>query len=170
MSLIAARWLATGLIATLTMDVGAALSRRTGLSAGVPPQLLGRWFARLARGAFADGSVLQAPPVRGELPLALIGHYLIGVTLTLGFSQLVAALPARTPAEQLRLSLAFGVATTLLPWLLMYPSMGFGLFGRRGPAELLLLRTSLLNHVFFAVGLLLASRWLGLFPVSARTA
>jgi hypothetical protein len=51
-------------------------------------------------------------------------------------------LPARTTAELLLLSLVFGVATSLLPWLLMFPSMGFGLFGRRGPAELLLFRTS----------------------------
>jgi len=39
----------------------------------------------------------------------------------------------------------------------MFPAMGFGLFGFRGPTELRLLSTALVNHLFFGVGLALAA-------------
>jgi hypothetical protein len=64
-------------------------------------------------------------------------------------------------STQLPLALAFGVATNLLPWLLMFPSMGFGWFGRDAPAELLLIRTSFVNHTrcLAAGSRLPATRW-----------
>ena len=54
----------------------------------------------------------------------------------------------------------FGLLSNLLPWLVMFPAMGFGALGLRGPAELLLLRTSLVNHLLFGLGLALSLRWL----------
>jgi hypothetical protein len=164
MGMIAIRWLLAGLIATLTMDVGSAALRSTGLTAGLSPHLLGRWFAALARGGLGRRSILDAPASRGEVPLALVCHYLIGVGLTLAFLTLVRAIPSKpTPTAQIVLALGFGLATNVLPWLVMFPSMGFGLFGRGAPSALLLLRTSFVNHLFFGVGLALASCSLGLF-------
>lgn len=154
----AVRWFLTGLLATLTMDIGSALSRATGLTAGVPPSLLGRWFAALARGELAQGSVLSAPRFPAEVPVALVGHYLIGIGLTALFLTVARAARLESrPATQFGWALAFGVLTNILPWLVMFPSMGFGPFGQRAPAALLLLRTSFVNHLFFGAGLGLAS-------------
>ena len=87
------RWLLVGLLATLSMDLGSSLLRITGLTAGLPPAYIGRWFAALARGGLSQRSILDASPLRGERPLALIGHYLIGTLLTVVFLALVHALP-----------------------------------------------------------------------------
>jgi hypothetical protein len=38
--------------------------------------------------------------------------------------------------------------------------MGFGLLGLNGPPEYLLLRTAILNHLAFGLGLTVAFRWL----------
>jgi len=128
------RWLLVGLLATLSMDLGSSLLRITGLTAGLPPAYIGRWFAALARGGLSQRSILDASPLRGERPLALIGHYLIGTLLTVVFLALVHALPLKPdPATQLLLALGYGLSTNLLPWLLMLPSMGFGWFGRGAP-------------------------------------
>jgi hypothetical protein len=35
----------------------------------------------------------------------------------------------------------------------MFPAMGFGLFGVKGPADRKLFVTSLLNHLFYGFGL-----------------
>ena len=35
----------------------------------------------------------------------------------------------------------------------MFPALGFGLFGLRGPSELRLLSTSVVNHLFYGFGL-----------------
>jgi len=40
------------------------------------------------------------------------------------------------PPEGVSWALAFGLFTNLLPWLVMFPSMGFGVLGLRGPSEL----------------------------------
>ena len=152
------RWLLSGVVATVAMDVGASLAKRVGLTAGLPPPLLGRWIAGLARGRFAHDAIMDTPASRGELPLAFASHYLIGITLTCAFLGTLAmrggAPKAFWPA------LAFGLVTNLLPWLVMFPSMGLGLFGLRAPSELLLLRSSFVNHVFFGLGLALALRLL----------
>ncbi len=39
----------------------------------------------------------------------------------------------------------------------MFPVMGFGLFGLRGPNEFRLLSTASVNHFFFGIGLALAA-------------
>jgi len=55
-----------------------------------------------------------------------------------------------------------GFLTNLLPWLIMFPDMGLGWFGSAAPRELLLFRTSLVNHAVFAAGLVTSTRLLGL--------
>jgi len=159
------RWIVAGFLSTLVMDVGSALVQMTGLTAGLPPRLIGRWFALLARGQFIHRSIAEAPAVPAELPLAVVTHYLIGITLTLIFCVLLATSGLRpAPAAGFALALGFGVLTNLLPWLWMFPSMGFSVFGRSGPSELMLLRSSFVNHVIFGLGLAVSSRWLGLLP------
>jgi len=45
-------------------------------------------------------------------------------------------------------AVAFGLATSVFPWLLMFPAMGFGLFWARGPigTQLFLQQTSIVSH------------------------
>ena len=50
-------------------------------------------------------------------------------------------------------ALGYGLATCVLPWFLMFPAFGFGLLGLRGPPELMSIRTSLMNHLFYGFGL-----------------
>jgi hypothetical protein len=47
-----------------------------------------------------------------------------------------------------------------VPVFLMFPGMGFGIMGLKGPAEYVLLRTAVLNHLFYGIGLTLTFRWL----------
>jgi hypothetical protein len=42
----------------------------------------------------------------------------------------------------------------------MFPAMGFGLFGVRGPAEAHILRNSLYTHVAFGIGLGVWAVWI----------
>jgi hypothetical protein len=157
------RWVLVGFLSTLLMDVGSALVRRAGFTAGLPPRLIGRWFALLARGQLSHRTIAEARAVPGELPLALITHYLIGITLTLAFCALLATSGLRpAPATGFALALGYGVLTNLLPWLWMFPSMGFGVFGRSGPPEMMLLRSSFVNHIIFGLGLAVSTRWFGL--------
>jgi hypothetical protein len=145
-------WAIAGAVATLVMDLGGGVLRSTGLTHGAPPQLIGRFFMSVFRGHFTalDPSLGEKPV---SLALILPIHYAIGASLALLF-----ALAARTMDWSPRFwaCVAYGVATTALPALWMFPAMGFGLFGSRAPQEMLLFRTALLNHLLFGAGLALA--------------
>lgn len=157
------KWVVGGLLATLTMDLVGTAFRKLGLTAGIHPELVGRWFASLARGQLLHRTIAEAAPVRGELPMALAGHYLIGLSLTAAFWLLLFKGPWQPSgtAQLAAAAVAFGLFTNVLPWLFMFPSMGFGFFGLEGPPEAHLLRSSFLNHVGFGAGLALWTRVLG---------
>jgi len=157
------RWILAGIIATVVMDVGSTLIRKTGFTAGLEPKHIGRWFSSVAHGRPIDTTILDAPPVAGEIPMALAGHYAIGIMLALVLGFLFSMSPWRPGlACASGIVVSFGVLTNLLPWLVMFPDMGFGWFGSAAPRELLLVRTSFVNHLVFAAGLLASTRFLGL--------
>ncbi len=56
--------------------------------------------------------------------------------------------------------MSYGLTTTVLPLFLMFPAMGFGLMGLKGPPEYLLLQTAILNHLGFGFGLTVSFRWI----------
>src|SRR5262249_25525777 len=140
------RWILVGVLATLTMDVGSTLIRKTGFTAGLTPNLVGRWFGSLAHGELGHHTIAETPPVAGEVPLALVTHCLIGISLALSLWGLLGVFSL---APSPFVAIVFGTSTSFLAWLWMLPSMGFGLFGLTGPPEMLLFRTSLVNHVVF---------------------
>lgn len=147
-------WALAGLVATLVMDVVGGVVRKTGLTRGAPPQLVGRFLLSTFRGHFTK--LDAAIPADASIPLGFIAliHYAIGIALgvLLGFGAL---LWNATPTWWL--VILYGIGTALLPALWMFPVMGFGLCGLRGPAELRLLSTSLINHSLFGIGLALAA-------------
>ena len=152
------RWVLAGVVATLSMDALTGTATRLGVIAPLPPPLVGRWFASVAHGRPIHADIAQAPKLGYELPLALGGHYTIGITLACVFLWLTArlGLPPRSP----RLALGFGLSSSVLPWLLMFPAMGYGLFGLHGPEGTHLLASSLAAHAFYGFGLGLGVRWL----------
>jgi hypothetical protein len=146
-------WGLTGVVATLVMDIGSGLVRATGLTRGAPPQLIGRFFMSVFRGhlgsidpSLADRSV--------SIGLILPIHYVIGASLALLLG--LAGRMIGEPTPRWWICVLYGVATTVLPAFWMFPAMGFGLFGSRGPEEMLLFRTALVNHLIFGAGLALA--------------
>ena len=89
-----------------------------------------------------------------EMAIAVPVHYTIGITLALVYLLVTSAL-GLSP-RNLIAALGFCLCTNVLPWLLMFPSMGFGWFGTHGPPGTRLFFSSLVTHVFYGVGL-----WLG---------
>ena len=140
-----------GIIATLTMDVLSGAAIKLQLISPLPPRLIGRWFASVARGQPLHHDIGQVTPVNYEMAIALPMHYAIGVTLALAYWLLTSALglSPRNPFT----ALSFGLTTNALPWLVMFPAMGYGWFGAQGPPGTRLFVSSLINHCFYGLGL-----------------
>jgi hypothetical protein len=140
-----------GVVATVTMDVLGIVARKIGLTVGVDGRWIGRWYLGLFRGTFLHNDIAAVPERPGEMRAALIGHYAIGVVLAVAYVLGCGGL-GLSPGSIL-VALVFGLATCVFPWFLMFPALGFGLLGLRGPSELRLLSTSVLNHLFYGFGL-----------------
>jgi len=159
MSIFSMRTVLIGILATITMDVLSITARKLGLIAFLPPRLTGRWFASVARGQFLHIDIGRVPPINHEMAIAVPMHYTVGITLALLYLLLVSAL--RLSPRNLIVALAFALCTNLLPWLLMFPAMGYGWFGTHGPAGTRLFFSSLITHPFYGVGL-----WIGVLILS----
>ena len=93
------------------------------------------------------------------MAIAIPMHYAVGITLALMYLLLIPILGLRPRNPSV--GLAFAVCTNLLPWLLMFPAMGYGWFGTHGPPGTRLFFSSLVTHSFYGVGL-----WIGLLILS----
>ncbi len=155
MTVKASHLLLVGLIATASMDLLTAVGLWLRLVAPLPPNLVGRWFASVARAQPFHTNIARSAAVDRELLIAVPTHYAIGVALAAlyiwGTAQL--GLPRNLGA-----ALTFGVCTSVLPWFLMFPAMGFGFFGADGPEGTRLFVSSLASHACFGLGLWFATR------------
>jgi hypothetical protein len=140
-----------GIAATVTMDVLGSATRRIGLTVGAKGQWVGRWYLGIPRGQFVHSNIAVAPELAGEKLAALIGHYVIGIALAVFY--LAGAGWLGISPDLLLVALGYGFATTVFPWFLVMPSLGFGLFGLKGPPELKLFITSVTNHLSYGFGL-----------------
>lgn len=143
-----------GIGATAVMDAWLVLLSRL----GVPTAsfaMVGRWVGHFARGRFAHAAIAKAAPVRYELGLGWLVHYVIGIAyaallvIVLGGDWL--AQPTVLPA------LAIGIVTVAAPWFLMQPAMGAGFAATKTPTPLKNCLRSLANHAVFGLGLYLAA-------------
>jgi len=148
--------LIVGILATVTMDVVAVIALRLGIAGRgtrrTGPDLIGRWIGYLLQGKFRHMDILQTPPLRGEVILGLVAHYLIGIMLTLVYLGLLVVVHATPTALS---AILYGTATTVFPWFLMFPSQGMGWLGLDAPGDAHLARVSLFNHIIFGLGIAL---------------
>lgn len=158
MSTLNIKGILVGVLATITMDVLTSLSYKLQLVAPLHPRLVGRWFASIAKGQLLVNDIGQLPPVSREVAIAVPTHYVIGIML--GLLYLLVSSSLRLNQRSLSVALGFALCTNVFPWFMMFPAMGYGWFGSRGPTGTRLFLASLVAHCFYGVGLWLAASML----------
>jgi uncharacterized membrane protein YeaQ/YmgE (transglycosylase-associated protein family) len=140
-----------GAFGTLVMDSLNHVFARTGMLSKIDMGMIGRMSAGWARGRFRYRHPGELEQVANERLYGYITHYTIGVgfavTYLLGWDLLVGG-----PASPLW-ALAYGVATTVASYFLVFPAMGLGVVGRRSPEGIRSPLSSLANHLFYGVGM-----------------
>jgi uncharacterized membrane protein YeaQ/YmgE (transglycosylase-associated protein family) len=140
-----------GVLGTLVMDSLNHLFARIGMISRIDVGMIGRMAAGWARGRFRYGHPSEMEQVANETLYGYVTHYAIGVGLAVPFV-LGWNLWVGGPASPVW-ALAYGVATTVASYFFVYPSMGFGVFGRRSPEGIRAPLSSLANHLFYGVGI-----------------
>ncbi len=145
----------TGVVATIVLDLVAG----TGVALHVfRIPAFGRWGLYALEGTFKHEDIDRSPPLKGENALTFPFHYVAGIVLATPYLLLVDLLsPGR---GSLLLAAAYGLATSLIPFLVMLPSMGYGLFGLRRIGDTFWLREILAMHLGYGIGIGLAAQFL----------
>ena len=148
-----------GVLATLVMDLLAIfLAKIKIIHPPIGSEVVGRWTLYMFRGKFIHKDIHETPALNNEKSVALLSHYLIGIVLAGIY--LLLELKAPSMRHQLWMPLIFGLATVLLPWLWLYPSMGLGFLASKTQKQSPYIVTSLVNHTNFGLGMVL---WVAFF-------
>jgi hypothetical protein len=122
---------------------GAFASERTDLG------VIGRWAGGLLRGRWRHADASGEDPGTLDVPLGLVTHYLTGIALTEAF----VLVPWRRPAPMFAAAVAYGIATSVLPLFVLFPSLGYGPAGLRSGEAARLARIMLVGHTAFGAGI-----------------
>lgn len=142
-----------GIFSTFLMDLVSSRLRQKGWIQGISPKMLGKWVLGLARGHLCLENPFESKESTYELKVAVLSHYLIGAVLG---SMYIISLGKLNITEKVQtFAFTFGLFTNVFPWFILFPALGFGIFGLRGPKEMRLFRTSLFNHSIYGAGLFL---------------
>ena len=143
-----------GIFATFFMDFFAGfLVKRKLIHSFIEPEAVGRWFLSMFRGKFIHKDIHKTPALKNEKLWCFISHYLIGIVLAGIYLFLELKVPIIR--DQMWMPLIFGITTVLLPWLWLFPSMGFGFLASKSHNQSRIIRTSLANHTIFGLGFLI---------------
>jgi hypothetical protein len=143
-----------GIFATSFMDFLAGyLVKRNLIHPFVTPDSIGRWFLYIFRGKFIHKDIHKTPALINEKLWYFISHYLIGIALAGIYLFLEIKVPAIR--DQKWVTLIFGIATVFLPWFWLLPSIGLGFMASKSSNRSLVIRTNLVNHTIFGLGLLI---------------
>jgi hypothetical protein len=142
-----------GIVGAVLMDITETAAARMGITSGVNVALVGRWFAGLTRGRLAHADIQASAPQPGETGLGWAFHFLVGGGgVALIYPTVLMYLGADPLTHPWLGGLVFGLATSLLPWLVLLPAFGWGWFGRRGPRGANALLASPLSHIPYGLG------------------
>ena len=141
-----------GILATFFMDSMAKfLSRRCIIFPFIIPEAMGRWFLYMLKGKFAHGDINRSPALRNEYAWYYPSHYLIGIILAGAY--LALASNFQSVQKHAWWTLLYGLFTVTFSWFWLLPSIGLGFMAKRSARRSQILRTNLINHLDFGIGL-----------------
>jgi hypothetical protein len=145
-----------GIIATLGMDIWAAIVKHVLRLPTADWALVGRWFGHIPRGVFVHHPIGDSAAIPNELAIGWVAHYVTGIVYGLAYLSIVQVLFSGGPT--LTSALVFGLLTLAAPWLIMQPGMGAGIFASKTPRPNVMRLINLSMHLVFGASLYAA--WL----------
>ena len=148
-----------GIVATLFMDFFALHLAELKITRQlIRPEAVGRWILYMFRGKFIHEDINKAPAMKLEKTMTFLSHYVIGIVLAGVYLFLELKVPVIRHLWWM--SLMFGIATVLLPWLWLYPGLGLGFLVSKAHRKSPYITTSLINHTNFGIGMVI---WIVVF-------
>ena len=145
-----------GLVGTVMMDITAIAAEKLNITNGGRcggPQAIGRWTLGLFDARIIHKNIVDSSSVKYETFTGWILHYLIGAGLVLTYPLFYLALSRPMPTDHLIPGVVWGLASTVLPWLILYPGYGWGLFGHGAPKNASPFIATPVAHMLYGLGM-----------------
>jgi len=136
-----------GIIATIGMDIWAAVAKHALHLPTADWALVGRWFGYLPQGVFFHTAIAGSPKISHELAIGWVAHYCTGMVYGVAYLSIVQLVISANPT--LASALVFGLVTLIAPWLVLQPGMGAGAFASKTPHPGLMRLVNLSMHGVF---------------------
>ncbi|OOZ39294.1 hypothetical protein BOW53_12075 [Solemya pervernicosa gill symbiont] len=143
-----------GLVGSVLMDITEAQLSKVGISSGVTGAYVGRWAHSLLSGLFFHRDIATTDPVANELRIGQLFHFIIGGGVVALFYPLLLMITGiGLSTNHLLMASIFGLLTSALPWFILMPSFGWGLFGFKTPFSSRPILSPLLSHIPYGFGI-----------------
>lgn len=149
-----------GVASTIFMDVATKLRELLFQIKPLNYALVGRWFLSWKSRTFLHKNITQSPVKKFEVFFGWFIHYLVGIF----WAYLYLILNDFYSFEKIFISiLIFVLLSTLVPFLIMQPALGFGFFALNTTSPLKSIKNSIISHTFFGIGLYLSYQFFILY-------
>lgn len=142
-----------GLFSTVFMDVITWILEKLFKIKPLNYALIGRWFLYWKEKKFTHKTIVHSSPRLGESKWGWGIHYLTGIIWVIFYLILNEVYLFNSSFISI---LIFSLCTTLVPFIIIQPALGFGFFAKKTPNQLISIRNSLLAHIAFGSGIYLS--------------
>jgi len=143
-----------GTVGAFFMDMAEFKLARVGYSSGVTADYIGRWVYGLFKARWVHRDIRKTEPVHGEVQIGMAFHFIVGGgVVALLYPWFINFVELETLSEHLVTGIVYGLATSLLPWFILMPALGWGWFGSKTPFESEPVITPLLSHIAYGLGI-----------------
>lgn len=142
-----------GLFGAVLMDITEMLMFKFGISSGVKGVYIGRWIAGMLKGVFIHRDIASSSAAPNEARIGQLFHFIVGGGVVgAGYPVFLAILGLDVSANHLIFATIYGFFTSLLPWFILMPCFGWGVFGVRAPTGSKPIVSPIISHTPFGLG------------------
>lgn len=143
-----------GLVGSVFMDIAENYMAKAGITSGVKGIHIGRWVHGLLSGKIYHPDIEVTAPVNNEVHIAIVFHYLVGGGgVALAYPVFLTFFDITHLARQIPLAVLFGLITCILPWFILMPFLGKGVFGKKMPERASPIIAPILSHLAYGLGI-----------------
>ncbi len=142
-----------GLAGTVLMDVVGWIAGklRIGWGGCGGSAAMGRWVLGVFHGRLVHKNIIDSDALKNEKAVGWISHYVTGGALALTYPAIFLSFASAMPGNNLIPGLMWGFVTALLPWFVLFPGFGWGLFGARSPGNVRPLLSPAVEHSIYGL-------------------
>jgi len=143
-----------GFVGCIFMDFTEEKMSKFGVSSGVTAAYIGRWVKGIVNGTFVHQDIAKVKKVKNEIRIGQFFHFVIGGGIVALFYPLfLTVIGFADSPNHLILAAIFGLATSVLPWFVLMPAFGWGVFGSKSPSGTMPVISPVLSHISYGFGI-----------------